>query len=181
MRTPFEWKNLSCADAAVGKQPMRKSRTHARTLRIYSPNVPARQPPAAVLFRRHEAFQLLVPMLHDDERGRRGARVAPGRFDHQEALTVERHVVRAARAGAGIVASLEELHWRAGVPGSAARLNRHAEQRPVGTEIEQFLAAPCPERLLPPSRRDLPLAAADVRKGPDVDVERARTIGLVRQ
>ena len=45
--------------------------------------------------RRHEALQLLVPMLHDDERGHRGARVGSGRFDHQEALPVGRHVVRA--------------------------------------------------------------------------------------
>ena len=53
-------------------------------------------------FRGHEALQLLVPMLHDDERGRRGARVGPGRFDHQEALTVGRHVVRAARVPAPV-------------------------------------------------------------------------------
>ena len=55
---------------------------------------------SATLFRRHEALQLLVPVLHDDERGRRGARVGPGRFDHQEVLPVERHIVRTATTGA---------------------------------------------------------------------------------
>ena len=57
---------------------------------------------SAILFRRHEALQFLVPMLHDDERGRRGARVGPGRFDHQEALAVGRHVVRAASVPAPV-------------------------------------------------------------------------------
>src|SRR5437762_9834764 len=77
---------------------------------------------SAILFRRHEALQLLVPMLHDDERGRRGARVDPGRFNHQEALTIGRHIVRAgtAVAVAGVVAPLEKLDRRAGVPGRAA-------------------------------------------------------------
>src|SRR5437016_6071532 len=32
-------------------------------------------------------------MLHDDERGRRGARVGAGPFDHQKALTVGRPIV----------------------------------------------------------------------------------------
>jgi len=53
-----------------------------------------------ILFRRHQALQLLVPMLHDDEGGRRGARAGPGRFDHQKALTVRRHVVHTATGGA---------------------------------------------------------------------------------
>ena len=120
-------------------------------------------------------------MLHDDERGRRGARVGPGRLDHQEALAVGRHVVRAETAGARKVAPLEELRRRAVVPRRTARLHRHAQQRPVGTDVEQFLAAPRPERLPPRRGRDLPLAAGDVRKGPDVDFERPRTVGLVRQ
>src|SRR5437868_3933236 len=45
--------------------------------------------------RRYEALQLLVPMLHYDERGRRSVSVGLGRFDHQEAPTVRRHVVHA--------------------------------------------------------------------------------------
>ena len=75
----------------------------------------------------------------------------------------------------------EKLHRRAGVPHRAARLHRHAQQRAVGSDIEQFLAAPRPEWLRPPRSRDLPLAAADVWKGPDVDFKGARTVGLVRQ
>ena len=50
----------------------------------------------------------------------------------------------------------------------------------VGTDIEQFLAVPCPEWSRPARRRDWRLAAADVRKWPDVDFERARTVGVVR-
>src|ERR1700730_1658796 len=110
---------------------------------------PRREPlMSAFLFRRHEALQLLVPMLHDDERGRRG-RVGPGRFDHQEALTVWRHVIRAATtrtADAGIVAPLKELYRRAGVPRCAARLHRHAQQRAIVPDVEELLAAPRPER-----------------------------------
>src|SRR5437763_10207251 len=88
---------------------------------------------SAILFRRHEALQLLVPMLHDDERGRRGARVGFWRFDHQEALTVGRYVVRAATATgrASIVAPLEEFYRRAGVPRRNARFHRHAQQRTI--------------------------------------------------
>src|SRR4030095_10912839 len=129
--------------------------------------------------RRHETLQLLVPMLHDDEPGRRGARVGPERLDHQEALTVGRHVVRAA-SGAGAsadkVAPLEELRRRTGVPRRAAPLHCHARQRAIGPDVEEFLAAPCPERPRAPRRRDFPLAAADARIRPDVDFERSRTV-----
>ena len=69
-----------------------------------------------MLFRRHETLQFLVPMLHNDERGRRGARVGPERFDHREPLPVWRHVVHAdTRRDLSQVAPFEEIRRRAGV------------------------------------------------------------------
>ena len=127
--------------------------------------------------RRHEALQFLVPMLHDDEHG---PRVRSGRFDHKEPFAIERHVVVAARRARIVVASLEQFRRRAGVPRRAGRLHRHVQECTVGTDIEQFLAVPCPEWSRPARRRDWRLAAADVRKWPDVDFERARTVGVVR-
>src|SRR6476646_2672489 len=120
-------------------------------------------------------------MLDDDHARRRGGGIATGRFDHQETPAVGRHVVRAARTRAGIVTTLEHLHRRAGVPARAARLDVHAHQRAVRTEVEQFLAAPRPQWLPAARRGNLPLAAADIWKWPDVDFARARTVGFVRQ
>src|SRR5439155_7867112 len=100
-----------------------------------------------------------------------------------KAPTIGRHIVRAARgAGAEKVAPLEELRWRAGVPGRAHRLHRNGQQFAAGTDIEQFLAVPRPERSRSPCPRNLPLAAARVRKWPDEDfVPTTGTVRLVRQ
>ena len=65
----------------------------------------AAKPTAAASACRYEALQFLVEVLDDDQARRRCYGIATRRFDHQEALTVGRDVVRAARAGPGEVSA----------------------------------------------------------------------------
>src|SRR5215471_4918359 len=83
---------------------------------------------AQVTLCRHQTLQLLVPMLYDNERGRREAPVGARRLDHQELLTIGRHVVRTASGGAAEIVSTEQLHRRARVPRRAAHLHRNLPQ-----------------------------------------------------
>src|SRR6516162_7305873 len=98
------------------------------------------------LLRRHEALQLLVEVLDDDDLWRRHDRVASGRLEHQEPLAVGGDVVVAERAAArqartNSIVAFEHFRGRAGRP---SRPGRHADtyQCAVRREIEEFLTAP---------------------------------------
>src|SRR5688572_17360713 len=83
------------------------------------------------LSRRDQSFQLLVEVLDDDE-ARRGARLGTGRLEHQEPLTIGRHVIASERtASRKVAAALEQPGWRAGAPRAAARVDRNAHQGAV--------------------------------------------------
>jgi hypothetical protein len=80
------------------------------------------------LFGRYEALEFLVPVLHGDERGRRIAGVGLARFDHQEALAVQRHVV-----GAASCAEAAVIHKEPAWDGSATRGSSSARRSTSNT------------------------------------------------
>ena len=67
--------------------------------------------------------------------------------------------------------------------GAAPRLGSsrfdHEEPPAVGREVKEFLAAAGPERPRPAARRDLPGAAVDVGKRPDIHLELAGVVRFV--
>ena len=103
-------------------------------------------------------------------------------FDHQEPLTISRHVIVANHVtGAREVASLEQPRRRAGGPTGSAALDGDSHQRAIGCHIEEFPPARPPERLHAAGGRDLPQAIAHGGKRPDVDLVPAGAVRLVRQ
>src|SRR5262249_25989993 len=134
------------------------------------------------LLRRHEALQLLVEVLDDDDLRRRAGRVVSGRLHHQEPPIGGDVVIsrEASTQGTDHIAALEQLHRRAGRPRRPAR-DSGAHPGAGGRDPEASPPAARPRRLSAPARRHLPLPASDVWKRPDVNLIRPRIVGIVRK
>ena len=132
-------------------------------------------------FDRHEALQLLDPVLDDDEAA--GAAVCsappPSLIIRNRWPSGEMSYVRPGNAARSReVAFLDQQRRCRGRPRRAA-LHADAHERTCRRDIEQLLPAPRPERPRAAAGRHLPVAAVHVRKRPHVDLELARIVRLV--
>src|SRR5262245_24991817 len=139
----------------------------------------------AYLLYRHEAFQLLSPVLDDDEFGavvldllvplrvirclRNGTPLYP-----DEALPVGGHIVGSAAVyvvpRVVVTGSANQLQGSCGCETRGVLRDIHTHYRARGVHVKEFLSAPSPQRLPPAVRRYLPSPRINGWKWPHVDL-----------